>query len=174
MIFLGVDPDSTATAWATVRPGEVVAVGVLRRKRDSKIGMIEMLSMWTPPACTAAAVEGQAIHRSGNADPADIFKIAHISGAAASAIFRSSCRVVLIPQPEQWKGQVPKEVHHARILGRYGILYETGKGYCYPSGCAKFARISGAGALNMGDWKHVVDAIGLADYALRIAGNSVA
>jgi hypothetical protein len=169
MIFFGVDPDSWTTAWAAVNSSEILAVGVLRRKRSGKIGMVEMLSLWEPNIGSSGdrlvgVVEGQSLHYGSNVNPDDLFKLAHTAGAAAASLFRAGFRNVLIPKPEDWKGQVPKQIHQARVLNKFGILYEQLADYCVPSGCARLARIQGAASLNRGDWKHVVDAIGLARY----------
>lgn len=117
----------------------------------------------------ACAVEGQEIYRgmSKTRSPEDILKLGPISGAAISCLHLLwPATEIYMPQPKQWKGQVPKRAHQARILQACGMEYATAggaNGYCFPT--KGHENVVGAADINQGDWKHVVDAIGLAMYA---------
>lgn len=71
----------------------------------------------------------------------------------------------------EWKQQQPKKVNQGRTFKHYNIGYVLSLGaepYCYPSGCARAAKIANAGKLKQCDWKHVADAVGLALYGARL------
>ena len=78
----------------------------------------------------------------------------------------------LFPRPGEWKGQVPKQINQMRAFKKLGIPAQTrGKketGYCVPDLkhlCHIHADQIVQGPLNLGDWKHVGDAVGLALWA---------
>ena len=72
----------------------------------------------------------------------------------------------------EWKGDIPKCVHQARVLKKRGMEYETrgskgaGRDSRYTVPTSGFDNIRTGGKLGAGDWKHAVDAIGLADWGL--------
>lgn len=110
-------------------------------------------------------VEGQHYHRErSKGTPADIIKLAQVAGGLGGIVVALSTASLVIPLPEEWKGQTKKEINQARTLSHYGIAYKVGAGYCYPTGCSTVSTISGYGSLNQGDWKEVADALGLARY----------
>ena len=181
MIAVGVDPGVTGTALALVTPEQILRVAYVQNKGDglpeqTKLHMLRLLHPAVESFCSSHVdifvVEGQQNYRkSGNAKVEGLFDLAQVAGGIASLaiVAGSSDMKVRIPLPAEWKKQVPKDVHHARILHRYGIAFSKGGGedpYCYPSGCAVAAKIKGAAMLNKSDWKHVCDAVGLAAWGL--------
>jgi hypothetical protein len=120
------------------------------------------------------AIEGQEFHHGGKAPPADIIKLAQVAGGLVGIFAVQSPRsrqALLIPS--EWKGQTPKPINQRRTFQHYGIMCSEAAGYCYPSGCAKIAKVQGAQLLNRGDWKHVGDALGIALYAAQAYGDLV-
>jgi hypothetical protein len=182
MYYLGVDPDLQATAVAVVNDeGIPVAVYCLKHKgttgRDAVVSMIDMMGAFMvgdnlPEAEVAAhAVESQEIVYAAKMgrNPRDLALLANISGAFCAMLrLVYSEALALLPAPQKWKGSVPKPVHQARILS--DIKWEAKRvgtdndGYCYPLNTEKLSVI-GIEAINKGDWKHVMDAIGLARFA---------
>ena len=72
---------------------------------------------------------------------------------------------ILMPSPQLWKGSVPKEIKHQRILRSLEWDFEvvTGK-RVIPSVPDDLVGISQIPATQ---WTHVIDAMGLAKWALR-------
>lgn len=166
-LTIGVDPDCDTTAWAIADKKSVRAVGIIRGGLRELVVGLEAAVVNT--ALMRAVVEGQKIYPGSKVAPNDIVKLARFAGFSAGVLAYLGMPV-LIPLPMDWKGQTPKDVNQGRTFSHYGILYEIRSGrdaYCVPSGCAKFAQIRGAAALNSGDWKHVGDAVGLALWGAR-------
>ena len=184
-VVIGADPDlkSPALAMMDVLTKEVLMVGKVKveEKATEHAGVVacvnasrgcfrDMLAQADQPTVLAIAVEGQEIvytARSGGNPRSIMFLAAAAGGMLAEASYETEN--VLFPSPKDWKGDVPKQIHQARILGRLGFEVEKrGKdaktGYCVPIGC----KAMGASALNTGDWKHVSDAIGLAEWTCNL------
>ncbi len=61
-------------------------------------------------------IEWPQVYRLGGragADPNDLLGLAAVAGAVAAHYYDATINVY---KPAEWKGQVPKEVHHARIM----------------------------------------------------------
>lgn len=118
-------------------------------------------------------VEGQQIYQGVRQRPDDILRLAQVAGAAAGvATHLAGATQLLMPRPQEWKGSVPKPIHQARVLERLGWPYERkgpapkrtmGKvehaGYCVPTSVPTDVALYD---VRPSDWKHIVDAIGLA------------
>ena len=174
-VALGVAPDTKTLAWAVVTQDRVLRVGVVRHSPKSREESILSLTALAVPAMIAnsmpdiAVVEGQQVYYGSSTPPSDLLKLARITGGVEGQLHMVRPGMpVCVPLPTTWKGQVPKPIHQARVLAKYGILYEQLSEYSRPAGCAKAAQIQGADKLRPSDWKHVVDAIGLAAYGLSI------
>jgi hypothetical protein len=55
-------------------------------------------------------------------DPNDLIQLAAVVGAIVSM---RSLKGIVVRLPEEWKGQVPKEVHHQRAMGRLSVAELT-------------------------------------------------
>lgn len=168
MIICGIDPDTTHTAVAFGTKHQLKAVYVIEVPRKPgqkpKIDMIReigivlpgLLRIWQPKVLV---VEGQAIHHKGKAPPADILSIAQVAGAAAGC--NGVGGVLLIPEPHEWKGSVPKPIHQMRTYRAFGLAAEQRSDYAYPLPSSALNAIHGANELSQSDWKHVGDAAGM-------------
>ena len=169
-VVLGFDPDTKTPAYAVVTLTEVLEVGILPAGlREFVVGMESVLKRHT---VALAVVEGQEIYPGSKVRPNDIKTLAQSAGIAVGTV-ATLCPSANIawPEPREWKQQQPKKVNQGRSFKHYGIGYVVTTGqvpYCYPSGCAKAARIAGAGKLKQGDWKHAADAVGLALYGAKL------
>lgn len=165
---LGIDPDSTTTAWALVEDSNLTAVGVWRTKRA--IATLTLRELLTQVERTLdvekpdfVVVEGQSYHAGSPASPADIIKVAHIAaGVIGIVIARGLSSRVALPEPERWKGQVPKVIHQGRTFVSLGLAYDHGQEYCWPTDPAQVRKIRGGQEISRTGWKHVGDACGLA------------
>lgn len=127
-----------------------------------------LLAELDEPTCIAVCVEGQELvytARSG-ANPRDLAILANVSGALISEASHETNNI-LLPSPAEWKKQVPKAIHQARIYTTIGWEFESvGKdkkrGYCRPTSVPADLI---TGKINKSDWKHIGDAIGLAQWA---------
>jgi hypothetical protein len=181
-LWLGVDPDLHSTALALADEKRVVAVKVIRvdkslRGSDAVVQMCRILgnsfrSLWpilkTP---FGLVVEGQHYHTKGSlekATPEDLINLSAVSGACLAGISSVYYGIQLLrPLPSEWKGSVAKVTQQARTCQRYGWTFKTkggAKPYVVPESFGEHVPL-GADDLNEGDWKHVMDAIGLARWA---------
>lgn len=110
------------------------------------------------------AIEGQQIDKR-KARPADLFTLAHTTGAAivlCDRLFPEA--TIIVPTPKEWKNGVSKHAHQGRMYQQLGwgyIIIGTGTNrYARPvRPPARFQHIS------PGQWKHVGDALLLARWA---------
>jgi hypothetical protein len=129
-------------------------------------------------APVAAAVEGQQVYGKGptnKTDPNDLKNLATVTGFSLMACL-GAVPEVYVPLPAEWKGQVKKRASQKLILEKAGVLayfHEAGSdtnqsaGYMALNDDAPGDLIPGSEAILSGQWRHVNDAVGLAQYASR-------
>lgn len=100
------------------RAGILVAMaGAVRRWADS-IGSIERLIVELPQIYP----RGHQLAPKAGTDPNDLVHLAAVVGALSAAFATVETEIVL---PAEWKGQIPKKIMHARVVGdsiKTGIL----------------------------------------------------
>jgi len=168
MRFLGVDPDLTSTAFAVydTEDNEVVHLAVVRAS-----GYTDMLRQTRKFSVSnhavdsdAAVIEGQQIYVASNrrnVDPNDMIQVAHVSGILACQF---SCSIA-IPKPAEWKGQRSKLAEHTKYAKLLGWETERAGGkdpYLVPTEDYVEVEMSDGKPVKKSDWKHLMDAIGLA------------
>jgi len=174
-LFIGCDPDlhTMPIVWVDEKLA-CVRIDLIRSKAGGALEMIQALKRsFMSSFYDAFAVEAQEIYPSGpnrTKRPDDILHLGQVAGAALCYLSDlAGITVGYFPLPCQWKGQMDKLAHHKRILTAAGIEDELWVYKGGPSGkyiaISKDAGIPGQADLNLGDYKHVVDAIGLAQYA---------
>lgn len=129
-IVLGIDPGLRCTGIATY-DGRTVAHGSIRvadhdlSVRVSAIvgNVLEWLGIVRPDVIV---IELPQVYqgRLQKGDPNDLIDLAVLVGALLHAIPHS---VALLPRPREWKGQVPKDIHHRRIRERIPDFGPSGK-----------------------------------------------
>lgn len=124
----------------------------------------------------AVAVENQSMKQAEKigARKEDILHLGQAAGMML-LIVSTVTDNLYFPGPQQWKGTVPKQIHQARVCNRMGWRYSKAAGYVVPE--IEFGTdyvFAGLNAKtlqveekvpNKGDWKHIMDSIGLALYA---------
>ena len=173
MICLGIDPDSHNLAWALVEKDQtritVLDLGIITVPKSFKGKRAVTKMIWELQQLPkrfedleqpySLVIEGQEIYRGSNSkvNPNGLLMIAQIAGAAAG-LLREGASGLRIPRPREWKQSIPKPVHQARILSKLGWGYKKTQGYSYP--------LSSPFDFKSSEWKHLVDAIGLAVWGL--------
>lgn len=155
MYALGIDPDLHTCGWAFVNDGcKVRSMGTARVLKEHR-GFVAGAYMGTElhdalldarddglvrPA--AIVVETQKVYLGTKVRPQDLVSLAFGAGAAMQAAVSVYPSVdVLLPEPGEWKGSIPKAAFTRRLRARFGLP---------------------AGKVNV----HVVDACGLAWWGL--------
>lgn len=169
---LGVDPDLHTTAVAALVDRVPVFLKIFRVSKTltgdaAMIAMIDKLAdprEWPHGSFDLIAIESQQVYRGSQArgNQADLIRLAHVTGAAllsAGQIFPRAAMAA--PTPQAWKGQVPKHIHHQRILKRLGVEYSMRGEKVIP----KFSRATLFEPPPIGDMHHVLDALALALWA---------
>lgn len=174
-MFIGVDPDLHYTAFALWDGKQVIALWLAeatgRTERAACMAMSQAIVDAQPDLqglndCPvfAYAVEGQELYRGKGKtrNPRDIMFLATVAGAALSYChdyFAGQDCVSFYPAPAEWKGQVPKDIHQSRTYANVGWESEKRKGYAVP--------VDAPFEFTATRWKHLGDAIGLAQWAGR-------
>ncbi len=187
MITLGVDPDLHSTSWAILDHKSVLWVGrvvIPRRLRGAEAvaATIEkMRDRKLPPGLgiDRIAVEGQQIYQKGlntfrALDQNDILMLAQVAGGMAALFWKMyPSAKLLLPKPAEWKGQVPKTVHHARIYVDLHLPYMMiGRGEQKAVVPEFEPDTYKEGDITPGTASHVNDAVGLALWAQSLAASA--
>ena len=158
MIFIGIDPDTKATGIAVLADGAWI-LGLARAKgrlmADRIPGMAsaitEKLSELLTPGLivpTVVAIEWMHI-RPCERNPNSVIGVQAVGGMAVSSVVALGAGIIHTPIPSKWKGNIPKPVHHKRILAQVGLTSESPEFKGMPKSMHT----------------HVIDAIGLALWA---------
>ncbi len=188
MLFLGCDPDMHAMAFAWVdaqlKPVhiELIKIPLKLKGADALLAMSFELSNHNlrlfnnyHQVTGAFAVEGQDLTRRDEEgrkpNPYTILMLASAAGIGMAYCQKHALLETegMMPLASEWKGQVEKKAHQQRILHHAGITEYSVMGgkkpFCVPTNHGHITKEVWGGKINDGDWKHIVDAIGLAQYA---------
>lgn len=158
MNFLAIDPGVHACAVAVFGAnGRLLAVGMNMHPEGR--------------ALRGIVIERPVIRGNNTPDPQTIVDLAW-AGARFAFSFGVPVHEVT---PQQWKGQVPKPIHHARVIPKalseseFGILERCVPGWAkrVDAACAKVARGGRAGVHGYGSWPghNLLDAVALGVWA---------
>lgn len=170
MKILGIDPDTRTTGLALLEDGKLVYADVLRCSEFSIPQIVNVLgaaysaSTILEPGMLCVIEDPQIYVGKGASPHADIAKLGQVAAALYAAVILLGISLpqdVCFVKPQEWKGSVPKGIHQARILGRLGIPYTLA------GGTSPYAVPDDRMGLKVGDWKHVSDAVGLAEFGKR-------
>lgn len=132
--YLGIDPDLHHTGVAVLGPEEGIVCTALVHGRakgeQANILMAESIARvinddYARHDCYmryVAVVESQRIRPGSKVNPQDIVMLAQAAGAAVGACVRfiPTADISLV-EPQDWKGSIPKEAHHAVIRDHFGL-----------------------------------------------------
>lgn len=107
-VILAVDT-GRATGWAVAYGGRLAACGLAQVKDDAPIAL--------PTVSGALVLVEYPIHRregGKDIDPNDIIKLGSRAGRVQEKYLVLGNRVRMV-FPSEWKGSIPKEIHHDRI-----------------------------------------------------------
>ena len=111
----------------------------------------------------------QQMHKQGKKVNYDhIRRLSQVAGCLMGAFSNLSQRMVLV-QPSEWKGQVPKHIHHGRIYSALNVghrIAECKDGYGIPHVLTEYTDLS-HDKINPGDFKDISDSVGLALYGCK-------
>lgn len=160
--ILAVDPSLTCTGWAEFQGCELVRCGIIPTRSGAPLFQriqapaAILGSRDVPPYLLVIEWPQIYTRTKSKGDPNDLLPVAAVAGAIISSV---GALTVRMPKPSDWKGQVPKDVHNARVLKRLT-----------PGERARFdaARLPKSLANN------AIDAVGLGLWALGRMGNHAA
>lgn len=136
--------------WWSADPGvKYVAYALWADRKLASTGLVplEGFEPFTPDTRHLIVLEKPQVYRHARARSADLVDLA-ISAGRIEGMFSRAVWYL----PREWKGQVPKKIHHPRILAQ---LTDREKS-CLPS--------------KKGELKHILDAVGLGLYHMRAIG----
>ena len=187
MNFLGIDPGIHHIGFALVDDRlRIVRVGCLNVEHqtdtDAIIAMLQRLCGWMALASPldnlmhpyyelkAVALEGQENYIIAEASPRDIRKLSMLAGGVLMALLERELKVY-VPKPAEWKGQLDKLESQRLIVSRAGMdpdKYFYVRGGTKPYLSAKpEAGILGYDKVPASSWEHVLDAVGLGQFAAK-------
>jgi Holliday junction resolvasome RuvABC endonuclease subunit len=114
--IMGIDPGLNACGIARWDPqAQTMTAQTVYPKTKDMLGRIETICSALPrllPSIHTLVIEMPQVYQYAKADPNDLVLLSIAVGAIARDV---RPRVLLLPTPAQWKGQVPKAIHHRRI-----------------------------------------------------------
>ena len=113
-----IDPGATS-GWAQFASGQLFAAGTFRGD--------EFPSVWHRGYEQTLVIEVPRIYPGGRGkgDPNDIVTLAMRVGEIRGHYARTVSARIVETYPRTWKGQVPKEIHHARVLAALSAQERT-------------------------------------------------
>jgi hypothetical protein len=113
--LLAIDPGKKKLGWAFFSAGVLVRCGLSRIDGIDTLGRLAVIHALQLPCATRGIVELMTVYPGeGKSAPSDLLDVATVGAEVAGR----KCDFVEYVRPRDWKGQVPKEIHHPRIRER--------------------------------------------------------
>lgn len=175
---IGIDPDTTSTGLAVVHQLEETSYRTLyvalvkargKKAADRRAPMARALletmrylqsTFGINGDDVTVAVEWMKLRPTGERRPNDIVNLNGIAGAALAAAAQLKHAELLTPEPVAWKGSIPKDVKQRRVLRHLGLTEDL------KHSDVTLGKIAGADQIPASKKTHVLDALGLAEWAL--------
>lgn len=170
VIAMGVDPDLHSTGVAICRGIRPLALYLIRppSKAVGARAVAHMIQAarqetWDCYTVSRLAVEKPQFYVTNTSAPEDLLNLAAVAGGMVGVLggIYPVARVAL-PHPADWKGQVPKDIHHRNLCARLGWTYKDVRGHVFPTNVDPSILRSD---IPVSGWNHVLDAIALAHWA---------
>lgn len=187
-IYIGIDPDLRLLNAAIISEDKKPLAVFIRRNKEgidntavvgaarASCRLVEDVIAWVVANGTDDLMEIVTIVESQNMQhalrarqtgkqkivPDDIRRLAQVAGCLMGAFSNLSTKLVLV-QAQEWKGEVPKEIHHKRIYGRLALEIATGRIKNASPRESKLTEWSKE-KINPGDFADINDSLGLALY----------
>lgn len=175
MITLGFDPDLHTSGAAVLDGSKLLMVALTNvplRVKGLRAAIQNALAadslMWPADRIERIAIETPQLYGGGKnkADPADLINLALVSGAAGHLFGRLyPAADIGYVVPRDWKGQVPKHIHHQRICEALGMNYSMDGKRVIPRW---HDHVRVLGSITPSKAQHVLDAVGLAMWAQKL------
>jgi hypothetical protein len=114
-MIIGIDPGLRCTGVAAFDGNEWAVLSIRPKAHDLVGRIVEICArLANRGPWDLAVIERPQVYRQGlmKGDPNDLVDLAVLVGALTVTL---NAKRTLLPRPAQWKGQVPKEIHHDRI-----------------------------------------------------------
>lgn len=171
MRVLGIDPDTQNTGAAVCEDGELISVGRMECNRtgnealvyniDRGVDFFSKFNEVDVICIESQQVTSQWTRKGVNSN--HIVQLARVCGAMlACAKMVSPDARVLLPLPREWKGTIPKTVTHERIAKKHNFIYEKSPRHVKVLSVPDSVELKTV--VELSNWTHVLDAVGLADY----------
>lgn len=114
-MVLAIDPGTKGIGWARFTPAGTLTEAGLARTTARGLHLAAISLSYQIPKDPEVYVE-EMTYRPGDrrSVPRDLLRVQWIGAAVASAV--SSAGIPIPVTPAKWKGQVPKVIHHPRIV----------------------------------------------------------
>ena len=191
-LYIGIDPDLRLLNAALVTDQKKVLAVLLRRNKNTSAPvanaarmacrLIDDVIAWV--VANPEGIEEHEIHlviesqnmmhtkrmrdQGKKVDYDDMRRLSQVTGCLMGAFSNISTAIHLV-QPRDWKGNVPKGIHHQRIYNDAGLGYIMAGGkeqYGVPTVLSPLTDWS-HDKINPGDFKDISDSIGLALYGVK-------
>lgn len=176
---LAVDPDAKTVGVCAWKVGEPEPSWVATTHAKSA-GVMHAASLYQevynvtceaeslfPELTYLVVVEAMRIRQVGESrtkNPQSLVDLSFLSGLSVGAVIDATSAVSVLPvEPHYWKGGLSKVIHHKQIMAKIGWESVGMKGYARPKDIGGTTKV---GKINPGDWKHVMDGVGLARWGV--------
>ena len=180
MIVRGIDPDLHTLPIVDLHITKlcVTRIDVFMLREKGETGPDAVIEMCAAVSCfegfrpAISVVEGQQIYKGKTKNPTSILMLGQVAGACLTL----PAGETMFPLPKEWKGDVPKSVNQLRTLmylGVYSAFRKVGGKEPYWALRPHAPRLSLFDRMPtkmlQSDWKHTLDAVGLALWGARRA-----
>lgn len=117
MIVMGVDPGAQHAGWCVMDKNKIITLGVATG--DSAGRLLTAIGLWRGKI-DVLVVERMQAYPQSPVPVGDLLDVQFTGGFIAGAI---APKVLLTPRPREWKGTIPKDIHHRRITA--SLSYEA-------------------------------------------------